>query len=66
MQELFFAIGRLLEATFDMLLLPFTGLLPYGGLANWAIWVVIGSGLIYWLRMQVGFTREALKNETYV
>jgi hypothetical protein len=62
MQDLFFAIGKFLEATFDMLLVPFTGILPYGGLANWIIWVIIGFGIITWLRMQIGFNRQEAKN----
>ncbi len=66
MQEVFFAMGRFMEATFDMLLLPFTGVLPYGGLANWAIWIVIGGGFLFWLRTQVGYSRKAAQNKTYI
>ena len=66
MQDLFFAIGRFLETTFDLLLVPFTGVLPYGGLANWAIWGIIFFGIVFWLRMQTGLTRKAIKEDTYV
>lgn len=66
MQEVFFAIGRFLEVTFDLLLVPVTGLLPYGGLANWCIWGVIGVGLLYWLRTQVAYNRKAKRDNAYI
>ncbi len=58
MQDIFFSIGRFLEATFEVLLVPFAGL-PVA-----AIFVLMFVGLFYWLYLQGKYNDKARKDNT--
>lgn len=53
MQDLVFGLGKFLESTFDVLLVPF-GMLP-----NY-LWIsIIGFGLLYWMFTSSKLTGKA-------
>jgi hypothetical protein len=59
MQQIAFATGHFLESTFTILS-------AMGWLPVWAISVVMGFGLIYWLNMQARYNRKAAKEGTFI
>jgi len=59
MQQIAFATGHFLESTFKILS-------AMGWLPVWAIGVVMGFGLIYWLNMQARYSRKAAKEGTLI
>ena len=65
MQDVFFGLGRFLEATFDWLLLPLSHGLWYG-VANVLIALLIFFGIVFWLSLQAKYSRKALKENTYI
>ncbi len=59
MQQIAFAIGHFLEATFTILTV--LGWLPSIGIS-----ILLGFGLIYWLNMQGKYSRKAQKEGTLI
>lgn len=57
MQQIFFAIGHFLDATF--LLLAAMGWLPVAVIA-----ILMFVGLFYWLSLQARYDRKARENNT--
>ena len=59
MQQIFFAIGHFLEATFRVLA-------SMGWMPVTAISLLMGFGLIYWLALQGKYNRKAQKDGTLI
>ena len=64
MQDLFFGLGKFIEATFEWLLVPFSA--TKFGIANVLISVLMVFGLFYWLSMQRKLSRKAIEEDTYI
>lgn len=65
MQDIFFGLGKLMEATFDWFLVPFSKLVTFG-IANVLISLVIAIGMVYWLSLQSKLSRKAIQDNTYI
>lgn len=57
MQQISFAIGHFLESSFQVLVA--LGWIPPVGIA-----LLLGGGLVYWLRLQAKYNRKAEKDGT--
>ncbi len=64
MEDLFFGLGKFIEATYDWLLVPF-GTTRFGR-ANVLIMVIMVLGFIYWLTSQSKLSRKGIEEETSV
>lgn len=59
-QDILYPLGKFLESTFEVGLLPITDLFNYGA-------IVLGFvGLAIWLRMQLNYTAQAKREGTII